>query len=83
MSDEKVLTSKEAYLAMYSFLVGYYELTKADDVGSMLGGLSLMADGEPLDPAFLDDWHKAVEKARNGHVDAYMRLTKPDPSEGE
>jgi hypothetical protein len=70
------LTPEQAYLAMFSFLEGLYERSKADDVGALLGSMSLLPDGRPSDPAFVEDWRLAVEAALTGKVDAAMRLTK-------
>jgi hypothetical protein len=70
------LTREQAYLAMYSFLEGHYERSRADDVGALLGSMSLLPDGRPADPAFVEDWRLAVEAALSGKVDAAMRLTK-------
>jgi hypothetical protein len=69
------LTSKQAYLAMFSFLDDYYQRTKSDDVGSLLGSMSLLRDGTPADPAIKGEWGAAVKRALAGSVDAAMRLT--------
>ena len=58
-----MLTERQAYRAMYFFLDRYYELTQADDVGALLGSMSLLPDGQPADPALWRDWQEAVEKA--------------------
>lgn len=42
------MDDRTAYTAMYEFLVGYYERTKSDDVGALLGGMSLLADGDTV-----------------------------------
>lgn len=68
------LTKEQAFLAMYSFLDGYYQLTKSDGVGGLLGDLSLLPDGAPADAAALQDWDAAVQKVLNGEVDAYLQL---------
>lgn len=75
MSNSK-LTDKEAFLAMYSFLEEYYQLTKSDDVGSLLGSMSLLEDGGTSDPAIESDWLKAVEKALKGEINAGLVLRK-------
>lgn len=75
------LTVREAYLAMFSFLEDYYNRTKSDEVGSLLSGMCLMTDGEPMDVAYWDEWEQAVKKAVSGEVDAEMRLTKPSNDE--
>jgi hypothetical protein len=54
------LTARQGYEAMFRFLEQYYELTKADDVGALLGGLRLLPHGGPADPAFKDEWIAAV-----------------------
>jgi hypothetical protein len=70
------LTTKQAYLAMYSFLEAHYQRSKSDDVGSLLGTMSLLPDGTPADPAVEGDWNTAVALALAGSVDAAMRLTR-------
>lgn len=54
----------EAYSAMFYFLVDYYERTKADDIGALLGGLRILEDGLPADPAAWEDWMKSLSKAK-------------------
>ena len=75
MTMTNTLTRKQAYLAMYAFLENYYDLSKADDVGALLGGLSLTADGSPLDSAFWVDWEEAVQRVMDGDVDAEIELS--------
>lgn len=70
------LTKKEAYLAMYSFLVHEYQVTKSDDIGALLGGMSLLQDGGTADPAAWADWENAIENVKAGNVDALLRLNK-------
>jgi hypothetical protein len=74
----KVLTEKEAYLAMFSFLDDYYQRTKLDEIGSLLSGMCLMNDGMPMDVAYWDEWEESVQKSLSGKVDAEMRLTKDE-----
>ena len=74
--NNSTLTEKQAFLAMYSFLDEYYQLTKADDVGSLLGSLSLLEDGGTADPAIKADWLKAIEKVLKGEVNAKLVLRK-------
>jgi len=71
----KILTEKEAYLAMFSFLEDYYKRTKSDEVGSMLSGMCLMNDGEPMDSAYWKEWKQSVEKSLKGTVDAEIGLS--------
>jgi hypothetical protein len=70
------LTTQQAFLAMYSYLDAHYQRTKADELGVLLGSMSLLRDGRPADPAVESDWEAAVQAAVSGSVDAAMRLTK-------
>lgn len=70
------LSAHQAFLAMYSFLDAHYQRSKADDVGALLGSMSLLRDGAPADPAIASDWRAAVDAALSGSVDAKMELTK-------
>jgi hypothetical protein len=56
------LTELQAFNAMFKFLEGYYERTKSDDIGSLLGDLQLFPDGGTFDPAAWDDWIESVEE---------------------
>jgi hypothetical protein len=56
----EAITVHEAYGAMYRFLEHYYERTKADEIGALLGGLSLLPDGEPIDAGYKEEWLRAV-----------------------
>lgn len=69
----KTLTSKDAYLAMFSFLEEYYTRTKSDEVGSLLSGMCLMSDEMPMDKAYWSEWEHAVQKALDRKVDAQAR----------
>lgn len=68
------LTEQQAYLAMFRFLEDIYESTKSDDIGGLLGSMSVLADGAPADSAIMADWASAVRAALDGNVDASMRL---------
>ena len=70
------LTDKEAYLAMYSFLEEYYQLTKSDDLGSLLGSMSLLEDGGTADPTIESKWLETVKKSIKGDVNAGLALCK-------
>ena len=69
------LTHAQAYLAMYSFLDAHYQRTKSDDIGALLGSMSLLPDGITADPAVADEWQVAVQAALAGAVDAALKLT--------
>ena len=73
---DKSLTPQQAYLAMYAFLKTYYERGNSDEIGGLLGSLSLLQDGYPVDRAYVSDWNEAVEAALSDRVDATLRLSK-------
>jgi hypothetical protein len=58
------LSVAEAFKAMQLFLERYFEETKSDDVGSLLGDLQLDEDGKSFDPAAWDEWLDCVARAR-------------------
>jgi hypothetical protein len=45
---------------MFEFLRQYYERGRSDEIGGLLGGLSLLDDGNPADPAMQNDFEKAL-----------------------
>lgn len=73
MEDTKI-TKDEAFLAMYAFLEKHYALTGSDDVGGLLGSLSLLPDGNSADPAVREDWEESIEKVLAGKVDASLQI---------
>lgn len=70
------LTIQEAYKAMYAYLEQLYHSTKSDELGSLLGSMSVIADGETVDPAVWKDWLKAVEKVKSVNFDMGLTLNK-------
>ena len=58
------LTIRQAFDAMVFFLENYYNETKSDDIGVLLGELSLQiwGDGMTGDPAAWDHWMESVQK---------------------
>lgn len=68
------LSEIEAFQAMFLFLREVYERTESDDLGSLLGAMSFLPDGNPADPATWSDWQMCVKKAKEGTVDIEMRL---------
>lgn len=59
MNEERI-TKIQAFNAMRKFLEMYYERTLSDDVGSLLGDLNMITEGETADPAAWDDWNQAL-----------------------
>ena len=67
------LTKEQAYLAMYAFLDKQFA-HGCDELGSILGSMSLLPDGGPADPSLASDWQEAVQAAVAGNVDAQLSL---------
>ena len=72
------MTDKEAYAAMYAYLVMVYERTQSDDLGALLGDMSTLPDGGTADPAVWHEWLACLEKAKRGEVDTRLNLS-PEP----
>ena len=77
----RMLDERTAYLAMFEFLRRHYERTgHPDEIGSLLGSLSLLNDEESADPASMQDWRDAIEcvlkseSSSEGYRDADFRL---------
>jgi len=62
------MNEQEAFEAMYAFLVEVYERTQSDELGSLLGSMSILPDGRPADPGIWVDWLKCVELAKRREV---------------
>jgi hypothetical protein len=62
------LTEREAFGAMYVFLSEVYDRTRSETLGSLLGSMSLLSDGEPADPAIWGDWLECVQRAKSKRV---------------
>ncbi len=58
------MTKKQAYAAMFEFLKNVYERTENDEIGGLLGGMSILADGKTADPAVWDDWETAIQNSQ-------------------
>ena len=78
--DDK-MTIQEAYRAMFLFLEKEWEITgRPDELGSLLGSLSTLEDGLPVDPANWEQWLEAVKAARESTEDiTRLHLTKTAP----
>ena len=66
------LTTLEAYKAMFAYLENYYTITRSDEIGAMLGGMSTLHDGGTADPAVWEDWVLAVQSVQASAVDTQM-----------
>jgi hypothetical protein len=70
-----MLSTHQAYLAMFAFLEKEYRLCPSDDIGGLLGSMSLLPGGMPADSAVVEQWREAVDAALAGTVDAGLTLT--------
>jgi hypothetical protein len=70
----KQLTVEEAYAAMFAFLENLYTLNQSEELGAMLGSMSLLPNGTPADAAIWDEWLVAVEKSMSRSVRVNMEL---------
>lgn len=59
---------------MFAFLENRYRLTESDDIGALLGSMSLLPGGGTADPAIWEDWLNAIKAAECGHVRLNMDL---------
>jgi hypothetical protein len=62
------LTERETFGAMSLFLNRFVERA-GDDLLTLLGDLSLMPDGGPVDPAAWEDWQSCVRAVRSSDSD--------------
>ena len=59
------LNEREAYAAMFQFLDAYWERNgRPDELGSLLGSMTLLEDGTPADSGIWEDWQDAIEISR-------------------
>jgi hypothetical protein len=58
------LSDIQALKAIPLFLEGYFERTKSDDIGSLLGDLQLADEGTTFDPAVWDERRDFVTRAK-------------------
>ena len=70
----KKLTEHEAYAAMFAFLENRYRMTESDELGALLGSMSLLPGGGTADPAIWADWLNAIKEAESGAVRVDMEL---------
>ena len=68
------LTVRDAYAAMFAFLEGLYRRTKSDDLGTLLGGMSLLEDGGTADLAYWAEWKTAIRKEKTQKINLALDL---------
>lgn len=64
-NEEKMLTIEDAYDAAVDFLEKLCDKTKSEQVIDIVSEMPLVANGKSIDPATLENWHKAIEKTLN------------------
>ena len=68
------LTKREAYAAMFTFLEEIYNATKSDDLGALLGSMSMLQDGTTADTAIWSEWEEAIAIVMDGKDDIELDL---------
>ena len=69
-----LITTREAYSAMYAFLRQFNETYRSDDISNLLHGLSIHEDGKPMEGIHTKHWRQCVIKAKNGDVDTRIKF---------
>lgn len=72
----ETLTASQAYLAMFAFLESQFRRNRSEELAALLGSLSLLPDGRPVDTAVSSEWRAAVEAARSGKVRANLEVSR-------
>ena len=72
----ELLDKQVAYAAMFEFLTSYFEITKSDDIGSLLGSMAVLQDGITADPAIWSEWLQCIEKAKKREVIQSLKIKK-------
>lgn len=62
----------EAYRVMLAFLNAFYRKNQSDELGALLGSMSLLKDGIPADSAYAKDWYNAVSRVIGTSEDAVL-----------
>lgn len=78
-----VMNEQQAYAAMFKFIKVWYESTHADELGSMLGSMSLLRDGRTADDAVWQTWLEAVQFALDGGTADLLVLKRDNTSDSE
>jgi hypothetical protein len=66
-THRKQQTSSEEYAAMFAFLDACANHSYPNDVGGLIGQLTVMRQGMPVDRAHERQWRKAVSLAVTAH----------------
>lgn len=65
IDKEYLVDEQDALIDMYYLLKDYYDETKLDEIGSLLGDIVLFENGTTADPAAWQDWISVVNKVIN------------------
>ena len=64
---DDTVSLRTAFIIMQRYLEFYWEQTgKSGEIGSLLGDIQMLQDGETTDPAALRDWLAAAERVLSG-----------------
>jgi hypothetical protein len=74
MDGDDLLTTREAYAAMYVYLQRVAKMTSSDELPALLGGMSVLPDGGTADPAAWSDWLNAIATVRAGGANLDLGL---------
>jgi hypothetical protein len=75
MKRDDVITVDEAMKAMFLFWQDVYLRTNSDDIGSMLGDLSLLPDGGTADPAAYGEFIDCIKRIKEAEQSGVFSLT--------
>ncbi|WP_140637403.1 hypothetical protein [Methylibium rhizosphaerae] len=70
------MSKEQAYAAMFAFLEQQFELSQSEELGSLLGSMALLPDGDPADPAVKAQWVRAAAAAMQGQAGADLKVIK-------
>ena len=62
VNEAYIWDEQNVFIDLYDILKGYYDETKSDMIGALLGQIVLFEDGTTSDPASWNDWMVAVNK---------------------
>lgn len=68
---KRIVKNIIGYRIFFRYLDYIWNSEEHDWLAALLGGMSLLADGSPADPAYEYDWNNAVEKISNPN-DSYQ-----------
>jgi hypothetical protein len=76
MEEENSVTVKQAYESMFVFLEKWFDQTQNDEIAVLLGSMSTLEDGYPIDQGIWADWIEAIESVQKNIVNISINLHK-------